>query len=101
MIQIDWKMDQSLQNRDSVDHRILNFQYFEQQNTPEKLPRLVGDSRRFKQVLINLIKNALKFTNQGSISILTHYQNADQNLIVHVKDTGVGISEEDIPKLFS
>jgi len=62
--------------------------------------RLCGDERRFKQVLINLVKNALKFTKKGSITILASYDTATKMLLVQVKDTGVGIAAEDVPKLF-
>ena len=48
-----------------------------------------------------MIKNALKFTNQGFIRILACYVHERQNLIVHVQDSGAGIANEDIPKLFS
>ena len=66
------------------------------------LPCLVlGDERRFKQVLINLVKNALKFTRRGSIEILTSYDDDQQMLNVQVNDTGSGIAPEDISKLFS
>ena len=61
----------------------------------------MGDERRFKQVLINLVKNALKFTSCGSIEIISAYDHALKCLTVHVKDTGAGIEPEDIPKLFS
>ena len=54
---------------------------------------LVGDERRFKQVLINLIKNAMKFTDQGTIEIKTMYHPRPLNMLeVRVKDTGVGIA---------
>jgi signal transduction histidine kinase len=62
----------------------------------------LGDERRFKQVLINLIKNAYKFTSaQGKIDIKTSYDNKIGELTVHVQDTGVGIAPNDIQKLFS
>ena len=63
MVQIDWNMDQSFEVSDSLDRSIPAFQCFENRSMSKKLPSLVGDSRRFKQVLVNLIKNALKFTN--------------------------------------
>ena len=53
---------------------------------------MIGDERRFKQVMINLIKNALKFTSKGQIKIKSSYDIKDKNLIVHVEDTGAGIS---------
>ena len=64
------------------------------------IPLLLGDRRRFKQVLINLIKNALKFTKgSGTITIYACYIN--NQLIVNVIDTGAGIVREDFPKLFT
>lgn len=59
------------------------------------LPKLIGDERRFQQVLINLIKNALKFTTAGSITVKSRYDFAQQTLIVAVRDTGAGIVKED------
>lgn len=51
--------------------------------------------------MINLVKNALKFTWQGKIEIFATYDQTDQNLTVQVKDTGMGIAAEDVSKLFS
>ena len=66
------------------------------------IPELYGDGRRFKQVLINLVKNALKFTNTGQIDIKACYRPKPENLlVVHVEDTGVGIESQDLPRLFS
>jgi len=64
-------------------------------------PLLFGDARRLKQVLLNLVKNAKKFTPKGKIEILTSYDIQQESLIVHVKDTGAGIAAEDLPKLFT
>ena len=67
-----------------------------------KLPLLLyGDERRIKQVLINLVKNAKKFTLKGKIQINASYNEQTQSLVVHVNDTGVGISAEDLPRLFN
>lgn len=62
------------------------------------LPLIYFDRNRITQVLMNLINNAIKFTNKGTISLITS-QNED-NVIVSVQDTGIGIRKEDIAKLF-
>jgi signal transduction histidine kinase len=55
---------------------------------------------RFKQVLLNLFSNAIKFSRrEGSIEI-TCTKSPDNLLLVEVRDTGYGIRSEDIPKLF-
>ena len=61
----------------------------------------MGDSRRLQQVLINLVKNSLKFTRKGSISVKVAYFELSNMLVVHVEDTGCGIAPEDMPKLFN
>ena len=69
------------------------------------MPLLLGDCRRFQQVLFNLVKNALKFTQRGQIHIKLCYRyyepEIENMLILHVKDTGVGIEEQDFSKLFT
>ena len=62
---------------------------------------MYGDELRLKQVLINLVKNALKFTIRGMIKIVMAYDETDGKLFVHVADNGKGISENEIPKLFT
>ena len=56
------------------------------------------DPRLFRQIINNLINNAVKFTNDGSVEILMYTDN--NNLILKVKDTGVGIEKERINLLF-
>ena len=52
--------------------------------------------------MINLVKNALKFTKKGLIRIKAAYRpEPDFLLIVHVEDSGVGIESQDLPKLFT
>ena len=55
---------------------------------------------RLKQILINLVKNALKFCRRGLIHIIMAYDQAEQMLKVLVIDTGKGISAEDLDRLF-
>lgn len=54
-------------------------------------PRLVGDTKRLEQILINLTSNAIKFTEQGSVTVLFEPLGSAQWAIV-VKDTGIGIA---------
>ena len=72
----------------------------EHDESSRELPILIGDKRRLLQVLINLVKNALKFTEEGSIHIQARYDEQSRSFEVAVKDSGVGIMPEDIPNLF-
>ena len=65
---------------------------------PTDLPPARGDERRLTQVLLNLVGNAIKFTDTGEVAIKT--SNADGTLTVAVHDTGPGISEADQGKIF-
>ena len=69
---------------------------------PEKL-EVIGDSFRLKQLLINLISNAMKYTDQGGVTIkATLSVNSDQaRLQVSVTDTGTGMSAEQLERLFT
>jgi signal transduction histidine kinase/CheY-like chemotaxis protein len=62
------------------------------------LPTITGDQDRLIQVVINLISNAVKFTDSGSITCSAHKQGSE--LIVNVKDSGIGIAPADQPKVF-
>ena len=70
----------------------------------EKIEDLVmGDKKLLNQVMINLIGNAIKFTNEGSVSIiarLTNKSDENQNVIFEVRDTGIGIDKENLEKIF-
>ncbi len=57
-----------------------------------------GDRRMFKQILLNLLSNASKFVEKGSIS-LRLFINKEDDLELEIKDTGIGIKEEDLKKL--
>ncbi len=67
---------------------------------PSKLPMLHADQRKLKQVLINLLANSVKFTPAGGIVELAGGVNDDGDFEFIVMDTGIGMSEEDIPKAF-
>lgn len=58
------------------------------------------DRDRIIQVLNNLLSNAIKFTKEGGITVSTQGKSQENHIIVSIKDTGKGITEADIPKLF-
>jgi len=68
----------------------------------ESLPRcIVGDQTRLKQVIYNLMNNAIKFTSEGgSISLQARYNKDKGTLYMAVIDTGVGIAQESVDKIF-
>jgi signal transduction histidine kinase len=67
---------------------------------PPQLPILRGDSRKMKQVLINLLSNAIKFTPaSGRVEIQADFDEACR-LVIAVRDTGIGISEDDQARVF-
>ena len=68
-------------------------------HTPEDLPDIVGDRARIEQVLINIVTNAIKYTPDGGQIDITS-GSSDGFVWVAIKDTGIGIPEEDIPRLF-
>jgi signal transduction histidine kinase/HAMP domain-containing protein len=68
-----------------------------QENAPN-LPTLQADAARIRQVLLRLLTNAAKFTEQGSITVRT--QLSDDYVLVSVSDTGVGIAPDDFDRIF-
>ena len=80
-------------------------------NISGDIPReLIGDEVRIKQILINILNNAVKFTNQGTITLTIKWRGGNDTvdqgeglgvLCISVKDTGIGISEDDLAKLFT
>ena len=73
------------------------------QRIPQSMPAVRGDTMRVRQVLLNLISNASKFTDQGSITVETSVQKGStgkMEALINVIDTGPGISIEDQKKLF-
>ena len=62
---------------------------------------ILADQNRIKQVLSNLIDNAIKFTEEGTITVMAEIEHGLDHITVRVKDTGRGIDPEIAPKLFT
>ncbi len=62
------------------------------------VPLILGDRRRIEQILLNLVGNAIKFTDQGSVTIGLAQRGAE--LALWVRDTGIGIAAESLPAVF-
>ena len=72
-------------------------------NTNGDIPYFLGDPTRLRQILSNLINNAIKFTNNGSIALQIEKKSescSEIELLFKVEDTGIGIDPEDLTKLF-
>ena len=97
----------------SLIHDVLSIIEFRMKNRSVKLiydispdiPRvLVGDEVRIRQILINLLNNAVNFTHKGHIKLKIYWEpDLDSNGYLHVsvEDTGIGISQRDMNKLFT
>ena len=64
----------------------------------QDIPPVQGDAFKLEQLFINLIDNAIKYTEKGSVAVRTSYK--DKNIIVVVEDTGIGIPENEISRIF-
>ena len=76
---------------------------FEVSIDPEVPTALYGDEVRIKQVIINLLNNAVKYTQKGHVELRVDSNNLDDNTVelsISVSDTGMGIKKEDLPFLF-
>ncbi|MFI3249692.1 MAG: ATP-binding protein [Eubacteriales bacterium] len=82
-----------------IEHKNLMFITDFQHDIPDNL---IGDEVRIKQIMVNILNNAIKFTHDGHVAFHIHGSVEGNNLQlkIAVSDTGVGISKEDMDKLF-
>ncbi|MCI5113909.1 MAG: response regulator [Candidatus Electrothrix sp. AX1] len=67
---------------------------------PQLPCQVLGDSARIEQILLNLVGNSLKFTDKGEVEVEVRADDAGNMLVYSVRDTGIGIAQENINKLF-
>lgn len=100
----------NVQEMFALNCRLKGLEFAVENNLEEKLNYIYADQKKLKQILINLLNNAIKFTEKGSVRIVVYqedggYFNSSNNenyydLILQIKDTGKGISPQEISKLF-
>src|SRR5208283_4166938 len=66
---------------------------------PDVLPPVLADRTRLRQVLFNLLANAVKFTPSGFIALRASV--SGREIVVEVEDTGIGMDKADLPKAFA
>jgi PAS domain S-box-containing protein len=67
----------------------------------EDIPKLGADERKLKQILVNLLTNAIKFTKPGGTVTVSAWCRPDSGFVLQVIDSGIGIAPKDIPKALS
>jgi signal transduction histidine kinase len=83
-----------------VEPLILRSKLTVRQKLATKLPKVRSDRQKVKQILVNLLSNALKFTPRGSVTISVAQRRSEQQLWISVADTGIGIAERDQERIF-
>jgi len=66
----------------------------------ERLENIYSDKEKIKQIVKNLLSNALKFTKEGKISLIVKDEDEDENVRIIVKDEGIGIEEDKLEHIF-
>jgi len=67
----------------------------------ERIPKnVIGDSARLRQVLLNLIGNAVKFTENGGVGVVVEPGDHENEIRFEVRDTGIGIAQDDLQRIF-
>jgi signal transduction histidine kinase len=79
-----------------VDKKSLQVQW----NLEKGLPTIECDASRVRQVLVNLFSNAIKFTHEGGITVSARNRPEKEGIEISIRDTGVGISQEELPRIF-
>ena len=106
IIPVEYRVDEFIQNlvtltKGKAQEKGLDFKLEVDEAIPKKL---YGDDVRIRQVLLNLLTNAIKYTKKGQVTLrisMKASENGQATIHYEVADTGIGIKKEDLKKLFS
>lgn len=77
--------------RDEAQQKNLQFEVL----TDSSIPTIIsGDRYKLSKIIVNMLKNAFKFTRKGKVTVSCHYRKDDETLEIQLSDTGIGIPEE-------
>lgn len=68
--------------------------------TSENVPKIHNDAVKFRQLFLNLLSNACKFTSDGKITVLVTFNQQNRHLVFHVTDTGIGMTPSQLNRIF-
>ncbi len=82
-----------------VDHRAKEAGVSVRLSVPQDVPKLYADERSIRQILINTIDNAIKFSKEGGVVVINVRVKSDGGLTLEIIDTGVGIPDQDLERI--
>ena len=100
LIEKDYALDQQLTDLTRMMQPRLKPGVTMTLSLPKRPIYIHGDENRLAQVIMNLLSNSIKFTSQGHIQVSLD-MNHDNHIIIAVRDTGIGMKEEDVNRLFT
>ncbi|MFW5968744.1 MAG: sensor histidine kinase, partial [Persicimonas sp.] len=66
----------------------------------DDLGQMHSDATKVRQILVNLLSNAFKFTEEGTVTLTVRSDEADEEIVLEVEDTGIGMSQEELEGIF-
>jgi two-component system sensor histidine kinase RpfC len=86
--------------RQNCDGTVVNPQIALKWDYPASMPVVISDPGKVKIILLNLVNNAVKFTDQGEVCISARHEREHGKMVFDVKDTGIGIAPDQLPFVF-
>jgi len=86
--------------RQNCEGTVVNSQVALKWDYPASMPVVMSDPGKLRIILLNLVNNAVKFTDQGEVCISARHESEQGKMVFDVKDTGIGIAPDQLPFVF-